>query len=69
MVENDNHGVIQEGLAEDTDIQQLVDVDLLEDGEDSHRIDGWMEDGGTVRGTLPDMRVPKRRMSMGSISY
>ena len=31
---HDSDGVVEEGLPEDDDVEDLVDVDLLEDGED-----------------------------------
>ena len=33
-------GVVEERLSEDDDVEDLVDVDLLEDGEDGDRVDG-----------------------------
>lgn len=33
-------GVVEQGLPEDKDVQQLIDVDLLEDGQHGHRVHG-----------------------------
>ena len=37
---NNGDGVVEQGLAEDDDVEDFVDVDLVEDGEHGHRIDG-----------------------------
>lgn len=40
MVEDDGDGIVEQGLAEHDDVQDLVHLDLLEDGQHGHRIDG-----------------------------
>ena len=38
VVEDDGDAVVEEGLAEDEEVELHVDADLLEDGEHGHRI-------------------------------
>ena len=44
-VEHDGHPVVQEGLSEEEEVEVGVDANLLEDGEDGHRVHGRDERG------------------------
>ena len=37
---HDSDGIVEERLAEDDDVEDFVDVDLFEDGDDGHGVDG-----------------------------
>ncbi len=56
VVEDDGDGVVEQRLAKDDDVEDLVHVDLLEDGQHGHRVHGHdqggeqerLQDGGRV---------------------
>ena len=40
MKTHDSDGIVEERLSEDDDVEDFVDVDLFEDGDDGHGVDG-----------------------------
>lgn len=40
-----SHSIVEQRLPEDSDVQQLIDVDLLKDGQDGHGVDGREQRG------------------------
>lgn len=51
-------GIIEQGLPEDKDVQQFVDVDLLEDSQHSHRVHGRddaAKEQGVQQGNVVDL--------------
>ena len=56
VVEDNSHRVIEQGLSEHNNVQDLVNLDLLKDGEDSHRVHGG-DEGGEEEGLEQTGRV------------
>lgn len=50
-------GVVEQRLPEHEDVEQLIDVDLLEHSEDSHRVDG--RDDGAEQQTGQQVDFPQ----------
>ena len=45
VVQNHSHGIVQQGLSEHDDVQDLVNLYFFEHGEDSHGVDSRDERG------------------------